>query len=333
MQMNAIQMSGYGDAGVLRLEAVDRPKAGPHDLRIAVRATSINPVDTKIRKGGQRAVIRLSFPWTLGMDVSGEVIEVGEKVQGFAVGDAVFASPSHRRMGCYAEEVVVRASECAKKPSSISHEEAAGIPLVGLTAWNALVDAANIQQGQKVLIQAGSGGVGTFAVQLAEHLGAEVYATCSGRNVEMVHGLGADRVIDYTQENYENVASYDAILETLRGDHMARAVRATHRGGTVAAVTMNLPAYTKRYGAALGIVVMGMGLAGRIAHARLIRGVRLKPVTRRPDGEALGQIASLIDQGAIRPVVDRVLPLAEAAEAHRYVESGRARGKVILKVD
>ncbi|MEM9865595.1 MAG: NADP-dependent oxidoreductase [Myxococcota bacterium] len=332
--MIAIQMSAYGSPDVLSPAEVVRPSPGPHELLIAVHATSINPVDAKIRSGGQRAVIPLRFPHTLGMDVSGTVLEVGTNVRGFRVGDEVFSSPSHRRMGCYAEAVVVRASECAHKPTSIGHEEAAGLPLVGLTAWNALVDAADVREGQRVLIQAGSGGLGSFAVQLAKHLGATVYATCSTRNVEAVRGYGADHVIDYREADFEEVAKgCDVILESIGGEHIDRALRTVRRGGMVAAVTLSLPTYTKRYGAYPGIVMMVAGLLRRMVGAYLFRGVRLRPVTRRPDGVALAKLAALVDEGAIRPVIDRVLPLEDAAEAHRYIESGRARGKIILRVE
>lgn len=331
---NAIRIHGYGDTSVFRMEAVSREALGPKDIRIAVHASAVNPVDAKIRSGSQRAVIPLRFPTTLGMDVSGVVSEVGSQVQGFALGDEVFASPSHRRMGCYSEEVVVRASECAKKPSNISHEQAAGLPLVGLTAYNALVDHCRVQPGHRVFIQAGAGGVGSFAIQLAKALGAEVYTTCSTRNLDLVRSFGADHAIDYTKARYEDVAqSCDAALEALGREHLDRTLRTLRRGGRMAAITMSLPYFTKRYGPRLGLVVMATDLLRRIASARLRHGVSLRPVTRRSEGETLAKIAAMVEAGQIHPLVDRVLPLPQVAEAHRYLESGRARGKVILRVE
>ena len=331
--MKAIRMHAYGDAGVLRLEDAPPMALGPRDLRIAVKAPSINPIDFKVREGVQRALIRLSMPATLGMDVSGVVTEVGAKVRGFAVGDEVFGSPSHRRMGCYAEEVVVSASECALKPASLDHHEAAALPLVGLTAWDALVGACDLRPGQRVLIQAGSGGVGTVAIQLAKHLGAEVLTTCSERNAELVRGLGADRVIDYRAERFEDVAEgCDAVLESIGGDDMRRAVATVRRGGVVASITPGLPAYTKKHGPWLGVAAFALTLVPLVVRARLSRGVKLRLVTRRASGANLARLGELVERGALRPVIDRVYPLAEAAEAHRYLETGRARGKVVLAV-
>lgn len=331
--MKAIQIRSYGDADVLAVEDVAPTAIGPKDLRIAVHASSVNPIDFKLRSGAQRAIVPLSMPWTLGMDVSGVVTEVGAKVTDFAVGDEVFSSPSHKRMGCYAEEVVVRADECAKKPASLTHNEAAALPLVGLTAWNALVDTCDVQPGQKVLIQAGAGGVGTVAIQLAKHLGADVYTTCSERNVELLKMLGADRVIDYRAERFEDVAKdCDAILESMGGDHLERALATVKPRGTVASITPGLPTYTKKHGAFLGVLVFGLYLVRRVIGARLHNGARLRLVTRKASGANLAKLAALVDEGVIRPVIDRVFALDEVADAHRYLETGRARGKVVLQV-
>lgn len=331
--MRAVRMHEYGDASVLRLEDVPPPLLGPHDVRVAVRASSVNPIDTKVRSGGQRAVIRLTMPWTLGMDVSGVITEVGARVTRFAAGDEVFGSPSHRRMGCYAEEVVVRADELAHKPNSIDHLQAASLPLVGLTAWDALVTSCAVRSGQRVLIQAGAGGVGTVAIQLAKHLGATVYTTASAGNHELVKSLGADVAIDYRRERFEEVArGCDAALESVGGDDILRALAAVRRGGRVASITAGLPEYTKRHGPALGLLAFGVKLLGLMLRARLVHGVRLRMVTRRASAANLAALAALVDQGVIRPVIDRVFPLAGTADAHRYLETGRARGKVVLAV-
>ncbi|MEM9692865.1 MAG: NADP-dependent oxidoreductase [Myxococcota bacterium] len=330
--MTAVRMHEYGDADVLRLDTIPRPATiGPHDLRIDVRAAAINPVDFKIRKGAQRALIRLRLPWTLGMDVSGVVTEIGSKVTHFSVGDEVVSSPSHRRMGCYAEEVILRADECARKPTNLDHVHAAALPLVGLTAHDALVGSAQLKAGEKVLIQAGAGGVGSIAIQLAKQLGAEVYTTCSPRNAALVTELGADHVIDYRAENYEEVArDCDVVLESMGGEHLERAVNTVTRGGRVVSITAGLVDWTRRYGTFLGVVRFGFSFARLAVRARWKKDVRLSFVTRRISGENLAYLGSLVERGAIRPRVDRTYPLAQAAEAHRYLETGHARGKVVL---
>lgn len=331
--MRAIRMHGYGGPEVLQLELIPAPAPGPHDVRIAVHAAAINPVDFKIRSGAQRSVVWLSFPWTLGMDVSGEVLEVGAQVTAFKVGDQVVASPSHRRMGCYAEEVVVRAAEVALKPQSLTHLEAASLPLVSLTAWDALVGSLKLERGQRVLIQAGAGGVGSVAIQLAKHLGAEVLTTCSAANVELVKRLGADVVIDYRAQDWREVArGCDAVLDSLGGDALPGAIATVKKGGRVACITPGLPEYGERYGAWAGLAVFGGFIASTIVGARLRRGVALQLVTRRADGKTLGTLMKLVDAGALKPLIDRVFPLGDAAEAHRYLETGRARGKVVLSV-
>ncbi|MFK7991232.1 MAG: NADP-dependent oxidoreductase [Sandaracinaceae bacterium] len=331
--MRAVRIHEYGGVETLRLEDIAPPDLGPHDLRIDVKAAGVNPVDYKLRSGAQRAVVPLSMPWTLGMDVSGVVSEVGARVSGFAVGDEVFASPHHKRMGGYADEVVVRADECAIKPAGLNHIEAAALPLTGLTAWDALVEACELQPGQKVLVQAGAGGVGTVAIQLAKHLGAEVYTTCSPRNAELVRELGADHVIDYRTQRFEEVAEgCDAVLESMGGEHVDRAIRAVRPGGRVASITQRLPELTEKHGPWMGVLVLAWTLVKRTVTARLSRGVRLKVVARKANGATLAKLAKLVEEGAIVPVVDRIFPLDEVQDAHRYIETGRARGKVVLRV-
>ncbi len=331
--MRAIRMHRYGGPEVLQLELVPAPTPGPRDVRIAVHAAAINPVDFKIRAGAQRSVVWPKFPCTLGMDVSGEVLEAGAQVTAFKPGDQVVASPSHWRMGCYAEEVVVRADEVALKPKSLTHVEAASLPLVALTAWDALVGSLKLERGQRVLIQAGAGGVGSVAIQLAKHLGAEVLTTCSAANLELVKSLGADVAIDYRAQDWREVArGCDAVLDSLGGEGLANAIATVKKGGRVACITPALPEYSEKYGAALGLVIFGFSIAGTIIGARLSRGVAVELVTRYANGPKLDKLMRLVDAGALEPLIDRVFPLAEAAEAHRYLETGRARGKVVLSV-
>ena len=331
--MRAARIAAYGGPEQLNVEDVADPTCGPNDVLVDIHASSVNPVDYKIRLGAQRAIIRLKLPATLGMDLSGVVAEVGGSVQGFAVGDEVYSSPSHKRMGTYAERILVRPSELAHKPKSLSHQEAASLPLVALTAWDALVGSAKLQSGERVLIQAGSGGVGSVAIQLARHLGAQVFTTCSPRNAELVASLGAHTVIDYRSQDWAEVAEgVDVILESIGGDEIRKAVRAVKKGGRVACITANLPAYTKKYGPTLGVMAVGCEIAGHVMRARLTRGVGVSFVTRTPSGANLKALAEIVDAGGIKPVIDKVFPLDEIVEAHRAIETGRTRGKIVIAV-
>lgn len=331
--MRAARIHRYGTPSELVIDDVEPGPLGAGDLRVAIHAAAVNPVDCKIRSGGQRAIVRLDLPARLGMDMSGVVTEVGAEVTGFAVGDDVFASTSHRRMGTYAEEIVVRAGEVAKKPKNLSHQGAASLAMVALTAWEALVEFGRLRPGERVLIQAGAGGVGSAAIQIARHLGAEVLTTCSTRNLDFVRDLGADVAIDYTTERYEEIAEgCDTVLESLGGAHIGRALGTVRRGGRVASITPDIPSYTKRYGAWPGLGVFALWFAGKMLDARLLRGRKLALVTRKPDGAKLARLAELAEAGALRPVIDTVYPLDEAAAAHAHVETGHARGKVVLAI-
>lgn len=331
--MRAIQISAYGDASVLELNETAAPTPGPGDVLVAVRAAAINPVDTKIRGGSQRAAIRLKFPAILGMDLAGDVIAVGSGVTGFAVGDRVFASPSHKRMGSYAEVASVKASELAKMPTSSTYVEAASLPLAVLTAWDSLVRFGKIKKGMRVLIQAGAGGVGSLAIQLAKHFGAKVYATSSARNLDFLRELGTDVPIDYAKEQYDEVAKdCDIVVDSLGPEHFDRHLAMLTRGGTFIALTAGIPEAVKKHGPILGLVAVFANLAYFLLKARITKGVRFYPIARKPDGEVLAQIAKLVDEGKVRPIIDKVLPMAEVREAHRLSEEGRSRGKVVLEM-
>jgi NADPH:quinone reductase-like Zn-dependent oxidoreductase len=331
--VRAAVLHAYGAADNLRVEQVDPPTVGPRDVLVEVHASSVNPVDTKIRAGYQRAVVRKKLPAILGMDVSGVVVEVGADVTRFAVGDAVFSSPTHRRPGTYAEQVAIDERECARKPDILSHHEAASLPLVALTAWDCLVTAGRVQPGQRVLIHAGAGGVGTVAIQLAKHLGAEVSTTCSAANVELVTSLGANQAIDYRATKFEDaVSGLDLVLESLGGDSYWRSLRVLRRGGILTTINSGLPAAVQRYGAYAGVVAVAFKLGGAKLASRLRYGVRTAVVVRTPSGENLARIAELVDAGALRPVVAQVFGLDRIAEAHRANESGRTRGKIVVSL-
>lgn len=331
--MRAALLREYGPPEALAVAEVPEPHVGPLDVLVRVAAAAVNPVDTKIREGYQRAIIRLRLPAVLGMDVSGTVVRVGARVTGFAPGDEVWASPHHARQGCYAELVAIRASEVARKPASFTHVEAASLPLVALTAWDALVRHGKLTAGQRVLIQAGAGGVGTAAIQLARHLGAEVLTTASAKNHELVKRLGAHVAIDYRTERYEDVArDVDLVIDSLGGEDLSRALATVRRGGRIVGLMSGMPEAAKTYGPSLGALVAGLRLARLAARARLTKGVRFMPIARKPDGAVLAGLARLVDEGALTPVVEATFPLEEVAAAHRRLETGRVRGKLVLTV-
>jgi NADPH:quinone reductase-like Zn-dependent oxidoreductase len=328
--VKAAQIHAYGDAETLRVEDVDPPAVGPRDVLIEVVAASVNPIDWKIRSGHQRAIIRYRLPHVLGLDVSGVVVEVGKRVRRFRVGDEVFSSPSHRRQGTYAEYAAIDERAVALKPSNITHEEAAGIPLAGLTAWQAL--EGRVAAGDKVLVQAGAGGVGSLAIQIAKHFGATVATTCSARNVELCTQLGADMVIDYGREAFDDVLSdYDLVFDTLGGEHKVRARDVLRRGGRLVSIVNDIPGAVKKHGPYLGMAsAMGALLAFKLGC--MWRGIRFSYVLRKPDGDALAALGTLIESGAVKPLNDSVYPLEEIVAAHQASESGRARGKIIIAV-
>lgn len=331
--MRAARIHAYGPPEVLVIDDVPEPVAGPRDVLIEVHASSVNPVDTKIRSGGQRGVIRYSLPHTLGLDVSGVVKAVGDRVTEFEVGDEVVSSPTHRRPGCYADYVAIDASAVAKKAPSLSHTDAASLPLVALTAWQGLVDFGGVKEGDRVFVQAGSGGVGSVAIQIAKHFGAHVATTCSTRNVELVESIGADQIIDYTKEDYAAVLSdIDIVVDNLGYEHLPKARAILKRGGCLAMNVGGIPAATKAYGPNLGAVVALSNVVGFTVASRLFHGVRAKSVLRPSDGGRLAKIMALCEEGAIRPVVDSILPLEEIVDAHRRSETGRARGKIVIGV-
>lgn len=330
--MKAAVIDRYGEPDELRIAEVPRPRPGLRDLLIRVVATSVNPVDSKQRLGTQKMIVRKEFPAILGMDLSGVVEEVGPGVSRYAPGDLVWSSPSHKRPGTWAEFACVHEDEVAPKPPSLSHEEAASLPLVALTAWECLHDGRGVGQGSRVFIQAGSGGVGTAAIQIARHAGAEVTTTCSARNAELVTSLGASRVVDYREEDYVAVVEpQDHVLESLGPHEWDRALRITRPGGEISAIATGLPGAVARWGAVLGPVFM-LGPMARAWLTSRLSGVAFRPVVRHANGRTLARIGELVEEGAVRPVIDDVLPLADIVEANRRIESGRTRGKLVIRV-
>jgi len=318
----------------LRLADMPDPEIGANDVLVRVEATAINLLDSKVRDGEFKLFLPYRTPFILGHDLAGTVLRVGGNVRQFKVGDEVYGRPRDHRAGTFAEMIAVDAEDLALKPKSLSMVQAASIPLVGLTAWQALVEVGKVKPGQKVFIQAGSGGVGTFAIQLAKHLGATVATTTSAANVELVKSLGADVVIDYKTQDFEQVLSgYDLVLNSQDATTLAKSVNVLRPGGKLISISgpPDVPfAKSLRLNLILRLV-MRMLSSGIMKKAKS-RGVDYSFLFMRAEGQQLQEIAKLIDAGAIRPVVDKVFDFEQTADALAYVETGRAKGKVVVAV-
>ena len=332
--MRAFVVDRYGSNDAVRAAEMPIPAVGDDDVLVQIDAAGVNPVDIKTRDGKMKVVLPRRTPFILGNEVAGVVTQVGGRVRRFKPGDEVYARLPKERIGAFAEYAAICEDAVAHKPKTLTMEEAASIPLVGLTSWQALVERANLTTGQRVLIHAGSGGVGTFAIQLAKHLGATVATTASAANFALVRGLGADVVVDYRTEDFETIVrDCDVVFETLGGKTLEKSIRVLRPGGTLIEITGPPdPAFAKEIGAN-PIVALAMRLLSyRIRSMARRARVRYSFLFMRPSGEQLREIASLIDSGIIRPVVDRVFPFESTKDALAYVESGRAKGKVVIKV-
>jgi len=332
--MKAFIVDRYGKKDGVRIGVMPEPELRPDDVLVQIHAASINPVDFKIRDGQLKVVLPYRVPFILGNDLAGVVVRVGSRVRHFKPGDEIYARADKDRMGTFAESISIKEDAVAIKPRTLTMEEAASIPLVGLTAWQALIEKANLKRGQKILIHAGSGGVGTFAIQLAKHLGATVATTTSTANVDWVKRLGADIVIDYKKEDFETILrDYDVVLDTLGGEALEKSLRVLKPGGRLISIAGPPdPDFAEEYGLAW-ILRQGIRfLSYRIRKSAKRHHVSYSFLFMRPSGGQLREIAALIDSGSIRPVVDRVFPFESTKEALAYVETGRAKGKVVIKV-
>jgi NADPH:quinone reductase-like Zn-dependent oxidoreductase len=308
--MKAIQIHKYGGPGVLKYEDAPKPSPGADDVIIKVFATSVNPIDWKIREGHAKGMFPVKFPLIPGWDVSGEIDEVGSNILNFRKGDEVYSRPDPTKNGTYAEYVVVKANLVNGKPQSIDHEKAAAVPLAGLTAWQALFDYGKLQQGQKVLIHAASGGVGTFAVQLAKWKGAYVIGTASKENMAFVKKLGADKVIDYKNEKFEEkLKNIDLVIDLIGGETQKRSLKVIKKGGRlITAVQLGNQEEAKE------------------------KNIHIEGFLTQSLPEELEQIKQLIDSGKVMPVIASVMPLKDAAKAQKLSEEGHVRGKIVLQV-
>ncbi|WP_405124004.1 NADP-dependent oxidoreductase [Pseudomonas sp. M20] len=331
--MKAYFIDRYGKQNG-RIGDISEPVAGAHDVLIEVHAASVNVLDSKIRSGEFKLILPYSFPLVLGNDCAGVVIAVGAAVKGFKPGDAVYARVPEQRIGTFAERIAVDQNAVALKPANLDMEQAAAIPLVALTAWQALVDIARLQKGQKVLIHAGSGGVGSIAIQLAKHLGAVVATTTSTANVEWVKALGADVVIDYKQQHFEEeLRDYDVVLNSLGTDVLGNSPKVLKPGGQLISISGPPTAeFAKAQGLAWPLRQVMRLLSLSIRRKARKQDVRYSFLFMRANGAQLQEITTLIEAGEIKPVLDRTFAFESAGEALTYVEQGRAKGKVIVQI-
>ena len=331
--MKAYILDRYKQASLL-LGELPVPKVKDNDVLIEIHAAGLNQVDSKIRDGEFKAILPYELPIVLGHDVAGMVVEVGRSVRDFKPGDAVYSRVPDGRIGTLAEFIAVDAADVALKPANLTMEEAASIPLVGLTAWQVLIERANLRRGQKVLIHAGSGGAGTFAIQLAKHLGATVATTVSEKNVALVKSLGADVVIDYRTDAFEkSLSGYDVVLNSLGAGTLDKSVGVLKPGGKL--ISISGPpdvAFAKHQGLNWVLQQVLRLLSRSIRNRAKARQVDYSFLFMRADGAQLRQITALIEAGTIRPVVDRVFPFDAVNEALAYIDTGRAKGKVVVQV-
>jgi 2-desacetyl-2-hydroxyethyl bacteriochlorophyllide A dehydrogenase len=332
--MKAFIIDRYGKKEVGRIGEMPEPELRDDDVLIQIHAASINVLDSKIRSGELKLILPYRFPLILGNDVAGTVVRVGDRVRQFKPGDEVYARPDQDRIGSFAEFISINEDSLALKPGNLSMEEAASIPLVALTAWQVLVETAKLKKGQKVLIHAGSGGVGTIAIQLAKHLGAIVATTTSTNNVDWVKALGADVVIDYRKQQFETeLHDYDVVLNSLGSDVLEKSLRVLKPGGQLISISSPpTPEFANELGLSWPLKQVTRLLSHGIRNKARMRDIHYAFVFMRASGVQLREISSLIESGVIKPVVDRVFPFDSTAEALAYVETGRAKGKVIVKV-
>lgn len=308
--MKAIQIHQFGGTEELKYEEAPMPTINPDDVLVKIYATSINPVDWKVRQGAMKGRMEFKFPLILGWDFSGVITEVGSEVKDFKAGQEVYGKPDITRNGTYAEYVAVKASEIAIKPASVSHTEAASIPLAGLTAWQGIFDHGKTSSGQKILIHGTSGGVGTIALQLAKWKGAYVIATSSEKNIAFLKELGADEVIDYQQQQFEKeLKDLDFVFDTIGGETQKKSIEVLKPGGILISTVMvedEQPFKDKN--------------------------IHIMRFMAQSNPEQLKQMADLVDSGKLKPIIAEVFPLEEIAKAQELSSKGHTRGKIAIQV-
>ncbi|WP_104137801.1 NADP-dependent oxidoreductase [Arthrobacter sp. ZGTC131] len=328
--MRAFVVTKYKEP--LREAEVAEPTVGERDVLVQVQAAGLNQLDEKIRLGEFKQILPYKLQLILGNDVAGTVLQVGEKVRGFKPGDEVYARPDKDRIGTFAERIAIAEEDLALKPASASMEEAGSLPLVALTAWQALVEQGNVCPGQKVLIHAGAGGVGSIAIQLAKHLGATVATTASGSNADFVRNLGADIVIDYRTQDFEQLLSgYDLVLDSLGGENLEKSLRILKPGGKAIGISGPPdPAFARKASLSPVLRLVVTGLSSKIRRQARKLGVSYEFLFMRASGDQLSQISALVDDGVLRPIVGKVFTFDQAPQALQSLAAGGFRGKAVL---
>ncbi|MEV3901106.1 NADP-dependent oxidoreductase [Mycobacterium sp. NPDC050551] len=333
--MKAFVVTRYGPDG-LRPGEVPHPPVGPRDVLVKVSAAGINPLDKMVRNGEFKQLLRYKKPFVLGHDLAGSVVDVGADVRGYAVGDEVYARPRDMRIGGFAEYISIDQDDVAHKPASLSLHEAAAVPLVALAAWQILVDTARIRPGQKVLVHAGAGGLGSTVIQLARHLGAHVATTAGPKNEELVRELGADVVVDYTRQDFaESLSGYDLVVDSLGGLNLLKSLTVLKPGGLAIGVTGPPDAgFARQLKAPKPVEWLMSWLSRKVRKAAKDFDVRYQFFFMHASGGQLAALAKLYDEGHLRPVIDRTFPFEQTVEALSYFEAGKVKaGKVIMTLD
>lgn len=330
--MKSFLIDRYKKGGALRFGESPTPELRNNDVMVEIHAAGVNPLDHKIRDGEFKLILPYRLPLVPGNEVAGVVVRVGANVRHFKPGDEVYARPAQDRIGAFAEYIAIDAGDVAIKPKNLTMEEAASIPLVALTAWQVLVERANVQKGQKVLVHAGSGGVGSIAIQLAKHLGADVATTVSTANVGLVRSLGADVVVDYQNKDFAKVLhGYDVVLNSLGKETLEKSLAVLRPGGKLISISGPPdPDFARENG--FGWIlrqVMGL-LSSSIRKKSKRRGIGYSFLFMKANGRQLEKITALIEGGDLRPVIDRVFPFEQTSEALAYVEAGHTKGKVVV---
>jgi NADPH:quinone reductase-like Zn-dependent oxidoreductase len=333
--MKSLMMTKYGDASSsLKEQEVPIPTFGKNQILIKTHSASFNPIDYKILRGDFKAMGKIQFPKGIGRDVSGVIEKIGKNVKNFKAGDKVYSRIDESFVGTMAEYVISNDKDVAFIPSNLSFDESASIPLAGLTSYQALVDVAKLSSGENILIHAGSGGVGTIAIQLAKHLGANVTTTTSAKNVKWVKDLGADKVIDYTKHSYlDEGTKFDVVFDTLGGEHTLNSFKVLKDGGRVVSVTGALDSITaKQFGLNKFVRLILSFQARKVTKAAAKMNAMYRFVFMSSSGAQLKILAALYESGAIKPVIDKTYGFGDSIQALEYLSNGRAKGKVIVKV-
>jgi len=332
--MKAFIINRYSKSGGLELVDMPVPEIKDEDVLVEVHASGLNLLDSKIKTGEFKLILPYRFPLILGHDVAGIITRVGKNVKKFKVGDEVYARAADHRIGTFAEFIAINEKDVAFKPGNLSMEEAASVPLVALTAWQALVERARVVNGQKVFIQAGSGGVGTIAIQLAKYLGASVATTASAKSFNLLEGLGADVIVDYKNEDFEErLSNYDVVLNSQDRKTLEKSLNILRSGGKLISISgPPTPEFANEMGVSWFVKLILSLVSARVRRLARKRNVDYSFLFMQAQGEQLSKITKLIEERTIRPVVDKVFPFEKTNDALSYLESGHAKGKVVIKI-